>query len=409
MGGRVRTSQLRKRIVRSLKVSWRDQPNRYDIEAMQANIRRVGLVIRMRWALVATLAIYSVLAGWAYIERLPVGELAQLIRVPAAALLFVVFYNVFYLMTYKRLGNVAPLNHLQLLFDALVVSVIVFYSGGVNSWFWTMYALFVFEAAFILPRVRSAWLLAAACATLLGVVVWGQYLGLLPYHGIPFANPTLYQDGTFVAVRYLWQVTVLAGSASVSTVMMAALTSRERELSSSAIVDETTGLFNRPYFHRALASEIHRAQRDGRQVYVILADLYHFGEFNQRFGLDRGDRLLKDISVRLRNSVSSGEPMLSSNIVSRYGGEEFAIIVAEPLDPGTPCTAGGAYNAADLVRRVIAAALVDGVGVTASVGVACFPADGVSSDELLAAADEALSRAAEAGGDRAVAAGSLEA
>jgi len=401
----VRASQLRKSIVRSLKVSWREQPSRYDIEAMQANIRRVGLVIRLRWTLVATLAVYSIFAAWAYIERLPMTELVPLMRVPAAALIFVIFYNAFYQVTYRRLGNVAFLNGLQLFFDALVVTVLIFYSGGVNSWFWTMYALFIFEAAFILPRARGAWLLAAACSVLLGVVVWGQYLGWLPYYDIPFANPTLYLDQTFVSVRYLWQVTVLAGSASVSTLMMASLTSREKELAASSIVDEATGLFNRPYFHRALAAEVTRAGRDGRRIHVILADLYHFGDFNQKFGLDRGDRLLKEVSVRLRNAVSPGESTLSPNIVARYGGEEFAMIVTEPLVDDISSGVGEALDAADLVRRVIAAALVDGVGVTASVGAATFPVDGASADELLTAADDALVRASEAGGDTAKAAG----
>jgi hypothetical protein len=53
----VSSSRLRKRIARALVVSWREQPTRYDIEALQANIRRVGLVIRLRWALVVVLVI----------------------------------------------------------------------------------------------------------------------------------------------------------------------------------------------------------------------------------------------------------------------------------------------------------------------------------------------------------------
>lgn len=394
--------RLLKSVVRSLKVSWREQPTRYDIEAMQANIRRVGLVIHMRWAIVATLAIYSVLAGLAYVNRLSPAELVTLMWVPAGALAFVVFYNIFYRATYRRLGNVALLNHLQLLFDALVVTVLIFYSGGVNSWFWSMYALFVFEAAFILPRARSAWLLALACSTMLGIIVWGQYLGWLPYVDIPFANPTLYADSTFVAVRYLWQVTVLAGSASVSTLMITSLRTRESELAGSTIVDASTGLYNRSYFHRALASEIGRAHRDAREVCVVLTDLYHFGEFNRTFGLDRGDRLIKEISTRLRNAVSGGEPMLSPNVVARYGGEEFALVIAEPLDPEGASTAGQAADLGDRIRRVIAAATVDGLSVTASVGVAIFPTDGTNAEELLTAADEALGRASEAGGDRAM-------
>jgi hypothetical protein len=167
-GGTVGSSRLRKRIARALVVSWREQPTRYDIEALQANIRRVGLVIRLRWALVVVLVIYSALAGLAYTWRVPASELTARMLVPAIALGFVVLYNAFYQLNYRRLGNVALWNHLQLGLDAVVVTVLVHYSGSVHSWFWSMYPLFILEAAFILPRRRDAWFLAGWCALLLG-------------------------------------------------------------------------------------------------------------------------------------------------------------------------------------------------------------------------------------------------
>ena len=381
-------------------VSWRDQPTRYDIEALQANTRRVGLVIRVRWALVIALAVYSVVGGWIYAQALPIGELTHLMLVPAVALVFVMLYNTFYQLTYKRLGNIAFLNHMQLLFDALVVTVLVFYSGGVNSWFWSMYPLFVFEAAFILPRARSTWMLAAVISLLLGLVVWGEYFGVFEAVSVPFANERLHLDVTFVAIRYLWQVTVIAGSAAISTLMMASVVTRERELANASIVDEPTGLYNRSYFYRTLQIELSRARRDARLLYVILVDLYQFGEFNRKFGFDRGDRLLAEIATRLRNVVSPGtDPLLSTNVVARYGGEEFAVIVSEIPD-GITTGEDPAFDVGDEVRRVVSAALVDGVGVTASVGVAAFPRDGDAADDLLLAADDALVRSSEEGGDR---------
>ena len=382
-------------------VSWREQPTRYDIEALQANTRRVGLVIKVRWALVLVLAAYSVVGAWIYAQALPVSELTSLMAVPAAALVFVMFYNTFYLLTYRRLGNIAFLNHLQLFFDALVVSVLVYYSGGASSWFWTMYPLFVFEAAFILPRARGAWMLAGAIAVLQGLVLWGMYFGVLPPVHVPFANDALVQNATYVSVRYLWQVTVIAGSAAIATLMVSSLGARERELEAATIVDEATGLYNRPYFHRAFQAELSRARRDSRPVYVILADLDHLGEFNKKWGLDRGDRLIAEISGRLRNVVSPGsDPLLSANVVARYGGEEFAMILTE-IPEGIASNGNLAFKIGDEVRRVVSGALVDGVGVTASVGVAVFPQDGETPDELLLAADDALGKSSEEGGNRA--------
>ncbi len=150
-------------------VSWREQPTRYDIEAVHANTRRVGLVIRIRWALLIVLVVYSVLAGLAYTATLSIAELASRMLIPALALLFVVVYNTFYQLNYKRFGNIAVWNNLQLTLDAIVVTVLVYYSGGVSSWFWSMYSLFILEAAFILPTRRGAWFLAVTCMVLLGI------------------------------------------------------------------------------------------------------------------------------------------------------------------------------------------------------------------------------------------------
>ena len=112
-------SRLRKRIARALMVSWREQPTRYDIEALQANTRRVGLVIRVRWALLIVLVIYSLLAGAAYVTVMPVAELASRMVIPALALGFVALYNTFYQLNYRRLGNIALWNNLQLALEHL--------------------------------------------------------------------------------------------------------------------------------------------------------------------------------------------------------------------------------------------------------------------------------------------------
>jgi glucose-6-phosphate-specific signal transduction histidine kinase len=223
-------------------VSWREQPTRYDIEALQDNIRRVGLVIRLRWALLVVLVTYSAFGAVAYASRMQSGDLASRMTIPAIALGFVVLYNTFYWATYKRLGNIAPLNHLQLAFDAIVVTVLVYYSGGINSWFWSMYSLFILEAAFILPRRRDAWGVMALCALLLGSVGLLEALGLVPHIGMPFETVSLYGDPVYFAVRYGWQIAVLAGTAAVSTQLVGAQRAETAGKQHAAVLDEATGL-----------------------------------------------------------------------------------------------------------------------------------------------------------------------
>lgn len=401
-------NRISKMLQRSLMVSWRDQRTRYDIEALQANIERVGLVIRVRWAIVAALSIYSILAAWAYMLEVPMTDLWANMSVPAAALMFVLGYNAFYQRTYRNLGNIAVLNHAQLMFDAIVVSVLVYYSGGIHSWFWAMYSLFILEAAFILPHRWHAWLVAAFCALTNGVVVWGEYFGLLNHVEMPFIENALHENLTFVAVRYGWQLTVMAGTATVATLVTGALRRREEELASSSIVDEKTGLYDRGYFLRALSREILRAERDAHSLAVVFADIDDFDRFNRQFGIERGDRLLRDIAHTMSLVVADTAPgsARETNIVSRFGGEEFAILLAEG-GPGAVSSLEEARSAAEAIRSAVAQVRIDDAGVTVSMGIARFPDDGMTAEDLMDAADAALTASAEAGGNRVTAAADL--
>ncbi len=394
-------SRLRKRLARALMVSWREQPTRYDIEAVQANTRRVGLVIRVRWALLVVLVVYSLLAGAAYLTVFSVAELAAKMIVPALALAFVVLYNTFYQLNYKRLGNIAVWNNLQLALDALVVTVLVYYSGGVSSWFWSMYSLFILEAAFILPKRRDAWLLAVFCMVLLGLVEYLELLRLLPHVEIPFAEGDLYLDPVFVSVRYGWQVAVLAGTAAVSTQLVGQQRAEAAARQALVVIDETTGLYSRAYFLRALNAEIRRAERDRRTIHVLLIDIDRFGEFNRRFGIDRGDKLLQRIATAITRCVAEvGDVTITTNLAARFGGEEFVVLFAEDTESDGAPQIADAVRLADCIRRDVCFQTVDGASVTVSIGIASCPADGATPDELLDAADNALGLAIQRGGDQ---------
>lgn len=396
-------SRLRKKIARSLMVSWRVQPNRYDIEALQANISRVGMVVRVRWILIVALIIYSFIGGALYLadHRVPVSELAQLMTIPAIALGFVMLYNTFYTLNYRRLGNITVWNHLQLALDALVVTVLVYYSGGASSWFWSIYPLFILEATFILPRSRDAWIIALGCVAMLGSVILLEMVGVLPHVVIPFADPELHTDRTYISVRFLWQATVLIGTASVATSLVGGFRRASDLRASRQLIDEMTGLYSRAYFLRTCVAEIRRSLKDGHEIHVILVDVDRLGDFNTRFGFDRGDEMLRSISEAIQRSVAeAGDLSVSSNVVARFGGEEFAVLLAEDERIDGYPTVADALRLAEKIRAAVAAVSVSEAGVTASVGVASAPHDGHSIDELLDVADNALACAVSSGGNR---------
>jgi diguanylate cyclase (GGDEF)-like protein len=397
-------SRLAKTLIRRLRITSREQPTQYDIEALEENVRRVGLVIRFRWVIVAALAVFSVAAVLIYTadSAIPRDVVLRNMGVPAFALVFVLAYNTYYQLTYRYLGNVAILNHAQLLFDTLVITVLIHYSGGVDSWFYTMYALIIVEAAFIFARPRDTWIVAGAAGLSYGSVLLAEYSGIVRHLAMPLISAGHEHVAAYAAVRFLWTITLLSGTALVSLQMMARVRRREARLSASSTTDETTGLTNRAYFHHKLGAELQRARCYGLGLAVLLVDIDEFGAFNRRFGIDAGNTVIREVAQLLSRETceSADSGVAELNTVSRYGGEEFAIIL--PAPPGM--SHGDAAAAADaLARRLceqVGALRVDDMGVTVSIGVSLFPEDGRTPGDLVAAADQAVFIAAGKGGNR---------
>lgn len=397
------TSRITKALRRGAMVSWRDQPSQHDIEALRANIRRVGLVVKVRWSLVIALATFSVLGAWAYAVKTPIADLVRNMMIPAAALAVVCVYNTFFHLTYKRMGNLRFFNHAQLILDTAVVTLLVYYSGGVYSWFASMYLLFILEAAFILPSRWETWLVAAVTAAGYGAVLGSEFLDLVRHVPMPFVTNSLQHEPTFVLVRYMWEVTVMAGTAAVSTLMMGAVRRREIELAKCAAIDGLTGLYNRGYCQRTLEDEIDRAAADGRSLAIVLADLDGFAAFNRLLGVDVGDKMLAAAAREMQRAVFEVAPSTRPSIC-RFGGEEFLVVL-----PGGDGSAAGtlAARVAERIRSGVERLNIDGASVTMSLGWASFPEHGASAGDLLVAADQALS-ASQAGGGNAVGAPQTE-
>jgi diguanylate cyclase (GGDEF)-like protein len=160
-------------------------------------------------------------------------------------------------------------------------------------------------------------------------------------------------------------------------------------LARQATTDHLTGLPNRRVFDERLVSEISRAARHDRTLALVLFDIDHFKQINDRDGHPAGDRVLAQVGAVLLRQTRAGET------IARIGGEEFAWILpeAQPAD---------AYTAAERARAAIAALELPGVGgITVSAGIAAL--EGGDAADLLAGADDALYEAKRAGRNRTVA------
>lgn len=157
-----------------------------------------------------------------------------------------------------------------------------------------------------------------------------------------------------------------------------------------AISDGLTGLCNHRFFHESLNEETIRAGRYGRNVSVIILDIDYFKKYNDAHGHQAGDKLLKELAEVLTNVARLND------VVARYGGEEFIYLLHE-------ANKGEAMLFAKRLRKRVADHVFDGEEVlpggklTVSLGVASFPEDAATSQNLIHHADMALYRAKSEG------------
>jgi diguanylate cyclase (GGDEF)-like protein len=169
------------------------------------------------------------------------------------------------------------------------------------------------------------------------------------------------------------------------------------KLKETSFRDEVTGLYNRRFFSLRLEEEMSRFKRFNHPVSVVLLDIDNFKSVNDEFGHAVGDETLRELAqILMKHSRGI-------NVVSRFGGDEFTVLLVET-------SKAGARLYADRIRQVVVTfPFSHGKPVTASFGVASLPDDEVTtSDDLFRAADEALYAAKRAGKNQVVAAGPAE-
>lgn len=170
------------------------------------------------------------------------------------------------------------------------------------------------------------------------------------------------------------------------------LNARLYELS---ISDSLTGLFIHRYFEQRIKEEISRARRYSYPVSVVMIDIDNFKEYNDTLGHQIGNAILKRLGAIINFSIRKNE-----DIPTRWGGDEFAIILPETANEG-------AYILAERIRKGVEAINISHKGksvkVTVSLGISSFPAYAIDEEELIAQADNALYRVKKQGGNRVLA------
>ena len=212
--------------------------------------------------------------------------------------------------------------------------------------------------------------------------------------------------GTVTTARASFWAVTLAGLGLLTYVLYALwlylveVRKTERTLRRQALRDPLTGLFNRRFFDAGLEQEILRSRRSGNPVSLLILDIDHFKNFNDEYGHEAGDAILRSIGQLLQAQVRGGD------VACRFGGEEFVILM-----PNAPLESAKARG-----RQILEAIRGQEIphqghllpSVTASLGVAEFPTHASDAEGILDAADNALYIAKRTGRDRMVVSGDAE-
>ncbi|HVO60635.1 MAG TPA: sensor domain-containing diguanylate cyclase [Terriglobales bacterium] len=208
------------------------------------------------------------------------------------------------------------------------------------------------------------------------LISFGQKLGVL---ALASASPRAFQEGDQKSLESVADMCATA-------IQNARHVERVRQL---AYIDGLTGIFNRRFFELRIGEEIERAKRFNAGMAVIMIDIDHFKRLNDEFGHLLGDEVLRQVS-----SIFS-QHLRKIDVVCRYGGEEFVIVLSQT-------DAEHAIKVAQKLRNLVGEWQFPGVPrpVYISAGVATFPEHGTERDQLVKAADNALYTAKQTGRNR---------
>ena len=252
------------------------------------------------------------------------------------------------------------------------------------------------DARTVIGGLAACLVFVAVNHTLLTVILWAAR-GHRPAESGLFSFESISTDVALAALgvgmAVAWDANAWSLPLAAAPLVLIHRALSVPQLKAESRRDPKTGLYNARHLEAALSEELDRAARFSRPFSVILADLDLLREVNNRWGHLAGDAVLRGIAQIF------GEQLRPYDIATRFGGEEFAVLLPE-TDLEQALAIAERIRAAVADRTFTVPGTSTAVHATVSLGVACYPADGESADTLLHAADVALYDAKATGRNR---------
>jgi len=336
------------------------RPERLELKGFNRTLAEI------EWLLLILVLLYLVL---------PAGPVDAPLQVVAAAAAFgasIILFRYLNLFTDEARWKLAVETWIMIVLTAFVV----WQTGKAESPLLPLYLLVIVYSALTLGKLVTLLEVGLVAALYLHASYAAMGSDLLSYETF---SRLMLNFAPFVLVAYL--TSLLAADMDFARGYV-------RRLSET---DELTGVLNMRGFVPAMEDEMARAQRQGTSFSIMMVDVDHLKTVNDRLGHDAGNDLLRRVVDGIRRGTRS------TDVVGRYGGDEFVVLLPDTDEP----TAG---DVADRIRRAIANSAfdVDGeqVSTTVSIGLASYIDPQMTHNDLLSRADRALYRSKAAGRDQ---------
>ncbi len=361
------------------------EPDRIHLDI---NLAKARWLIRIRWIysffILVFFIVHTFILNKIYIN-FPIFFFILFLSILGNAI-FILYLKKNSALISGNLKLLAYLAAIQLAFDFMVLFLYVIFSGGFESPVLVLFIFYILVSTFVIHH-KKALLYTIATVILITVIFFLD-------QGLVVSSPKLANLVTFdILLVFSFLISsFLSSNMKENEILLQRLFNQTRELS---ITDGLTFLYNQTYFFERLKQEIQQSKRYKYQLSVIILDVDDFKKYNDANGHIYGSKALKQIGSIMKAMFRS------SDILARYGGDEFVAML-----PHTDKV--GAFLAADRLREIVEQESFGGEEslprgkITISLGVTSFPDFGDSVEGVLSYADKALYHAKKLGRNRTI-------